>query len=393
MSFMRQRYHLLLWGYIFSSLLLFLYSYTQVDLNLTLSRINIWQSIQKTFQYLGYFQRPTSTAIYIGILVLFFGLYGVLLRSVRQGLVTTKQLWKLILVVGAILLLSYPAFSYDLFNYMFDAKTILVYHKSPYLVMPRDFAPVDPWLNFMRWVHLPSAYAPLWIALTLPSYFLGFGYFLLILWNLKAMILGFYLLCVWGIGRILAQVDPKRQTLGMAIFALNPLVVIESLVSSHNDIVMMAMAMLAIYLLLEKKKITAWLVLSLSVAVKLMTIFLAPVFLVMYRRNLNWRLASLALMLLGFTLVLFRREVLPWYWVWIMPFVALLPNWNNLILPAGGVSLGLLLRYAPFLYLGNWDSPVPVIKDALTIVPIALAVFTVFLVSRRKTGDKTISAD
>lgn len=351
-------------AYVVVSIGLLLYSYTQVDLNLTLSRVSIWQTIQKAFQYVGFFQRPWSTALYLSILAVFYILYGVLLKVINK--VNKRQLWLLILMVTVILVWSYPAFSYDFFNYMFTAKTVLVYHKNPYAVIPLEFSGVEPWLTFMRWTHLPSAYTPLWILLTLPAYLLGFGYFLLIMWNIKLLVAGFYLLTVWGIERIMNVVEAKRAVLAMAIFALNPLILIESLVSSHNDIVMMALAMLAIILFLNKKVVSSYLVWALSVAAKLMTIFLLPAY--VFRWN---RIAALVFILIGFVSVLFQREVLPWYWVWVMPFVALLPQKSLITTVASGVSLGLLLRYAPFLYFGHYNPPVPAIRDILMWTPIA----------------------
>ena len=50
-------------GYIVVSICLFLYSYTQVDLNLTLSRASTVQTIQKAFQYIGFYNRPVSTGM------------------------------------------------------------------------------------------------------------------------------------------------------------------------------------------------------------------------------------------------------------------------------------------------------------------------------------------
>lgn len=369
---MKFRIHWLTVAYGLASLLLFLYSYTQVDLNLTLSRVSTWQTIQKSFQYIGYWQRPLSTWLYGGILAALFLLYGLALSMIRKNKLSQKLFWQVVGTITVILVFSYPAFSYDMFNYMFTAKTVLVYHKNPYLVIPLQFIGVEPWVNFMRWTHLPSAYTPFWILLTLPAYLLGFGYFLTIMWSIKLMVALFHLATVWGIGKILEKVEPKGKLLGMAIYALNPLIIIENLVSSHNDVVMMALAIWAIILFLEKKHLASWFALSLSVAAKLMTIFLIPVFLVGYRKVINWRVWMLVVMLIGLGLVILQREILPWYWVWIIPLVALLPSMTNLIILSGGVSLGLLLRYTPFLYLGHWDPPVPVLKNVLTVTPIIL---------------------
>lgn len=376
---------LLVVGYTAVSLALLLYSYTQVDLSLTLTRVSVWQTIQRAFQYIGYYQRPLSTAIYCVILLGLYVLYYWTIRCTQKRTITENQLWRVLFTVVIVLVLSYPAFSYDMFNYIFTAKTVLVYHKNPYEVIPFQFVGVDPLLSFMHWTHLPSAYTPLWIALTLPAYLLGFGYFLLTLWNLKVLVACFYLATVWGIGRILEHVEPENKVTGMAIFALNPLVLIECLVSAHNDVVMMAFAMLAWLLYLQKKRICSLFVLSLSVATKLMTLFVVPVALLGWNRML----AFIAIMV-GFVLVLFQREVLPWYLVWIIPFVALLPKRTDITLLAGAGSLGLLLRYAPYLYLGHWNDPVPAIKLWVTLVPLALALLFIFL-TRTVLKGKTIN--
>lgn len=370
-------------GYAVASFLLFFYSYTQVDLNLTLSRVNIFQTIQKAFQHIGYFERPLSTGLYVGILAIFFTLYFFAISNIQR--LSERSFWKIVTTLVIILVFSYPAFSYDFFNYMFTAKTVLVYHKNPYDVIPLQFAGIEPWLTFMRWTHLPSAYTPLWILLTLPSYLLGFGIFLLILFNIKLLVAGFYLLAVWAVGKIIEYRQPKRKILGMAIFALNPLIIIESLVSSHNDIVMMGIAMVAMVLYLQKRKLRSFFVLAISAALKLMTIFLIPVYL------LKWnRLYALIAIVTGFILVIFQREVLPWYWVWVMPFVALLPERKSITIVSAGVSLGLLLRYAPYLYYGHWDAPVPTIKLWVTLTPIAISIASLFVYQYTKKTGKSV---
>lgn len=349
-------------AYFLSSIALFLYSYTQVDLNLTLSQNSIWQLVQKSFQYIGYFRRDISSVIFLLLLVAFTILYLWIVRMAREGKLSEKYFWRLTLVVTAILVFSYPAFSYDIYNYMFTAKTVLVYRANPYTVIPLQFASIDPWVNFMRWTHLPSAYTPLWILLSLPPFLFGFGVFILIMWNMKLLLASFYLLATYMIGKILGKEDHKNKLVGMVIFALNPLILIESIVSPHNDIVMMGIAMLAWYY-------RSWFLLSASVGLKLITVVLFPVF-----GNRKWALLA---MLAGLIYVIRDREVLPWYWVWIMPFVALLPRNRPLFILSTGVSVGLLLRYLPYLYLGNWDPPAPTAKLWLTIAPVFISLLIV----------------
>ena len=361
-------------GYVLAGLALFLFSYTQVDLSLTLSQASLFQWVEKTFQYVGYFERPIATTWFVGVVILYVLLYGTILLVVRKFGMTLKNLWVIIFLTAGLLLLSYPALSYDIFNYMFTAKTVLFYHQNPYLVTPLQFTGVEPWLSFMHWTHLPSAYTPIWIMITLPFYLLGFGYFLLTLWNFKLIAAIFYLITTWYIKKILDLKDKKNTVLAVAIFALNPVVIFEILVSAHNDIVMMALAMMSLYYFMIKKRTLSYLLLAFSVAAKLITIFLYPVIVFGYKRI--WALIA---MCIGLALVLTQRAILPWYWVWVVPFVALLPDKKQFIIMSTGVSMGLLLSYAPFFYFGNWNPPVPTIELWLILIPSLLAVAASFI--------------
>lgn len=352
--------------YIVAAFALFLFSYTQVDLSLTLSQASIFQTIQKAFQHIGFFNRPVASVWYLALVIVFFVLYIAALVSTP----TIRRLWTIMFVMTAILVLSYPAFSYDMFNYMFTAKTVLVYHKNPYTVIPLQFTGVEPWLSFMHWTHLPSAYTPLWIFLTLPLYLLGFGKFLLIMWNIKILVAAAYLATAWCIGKILEKRNQASQALGIAIFALNPLVIFETLVAGHNDIVMMAFAVASLYY-------SSYFLMAVATGMKFMTIFLFPAMAFGYKPVWN-----LMLMMAGLLLVLTQRDILPWYWVWIVPFVALLPQKKNLTILAGAVSFGLLLRYLPFFWFGNWNSPVPTIELWVTLAPPLLA--GIFLLVRKR---------
>lgn len=339
-------------GYIVVSICLFLYSYTQVDLNLTLSRASTVQTIQKAFQYIGFYNRPVSTSMYVGIVVMLFALYTWALKLARNGILSLSTIWRLIWIIVVLVVFSYPAaFSYDFFNYMFTAKTIMVYHKNPYVVIPLQFAGIDPWTNFMRWTHLPSAYTPLWILMTLFPYVVGLGYFVLVLFGIKVLVAGFYLLACLYLSKIVKRGDVRSAAVSMVLFALNPLIIIESLVSGHNDIVMMAFVLVALWCLEQKNIIAAWWYLALSVAAKFVTIVLIPIFIL--RRN---RMYMLMAMIAGLLLVISRRgEMLPWYWVWIAPFVALLPDFREMHVIASVFCFGLLMRYATYIYVGSYD--------------------------------------
>ncbi len=353
-------------AYFFGAIALFLFSYTQVDLSLTLSRSSIYQTIEKVFQHIGYYNRPLATGIFVGLVALFFAFYYWALRAKLAA----PEFRNIVLAVSVILIFSYPAFSYDIFNYMFDAKTVLVYHKIPYSVIPLQFSGVEPWLSFMHWTHIPSTFMPFWILISLPAYILGFGYFLAILWSFKALMAAGYIVTTWFIWKILSKLDSGQAVRGAAVFALNPLVIFETLVSGHYDIIMMAFAMISFFLYHNKKRLLSFVFLAFSVATKIMTITLIPLFLVGWQRK--W---SIWLMAVGFIFFIFitKREILPWYLIWFIPWYSLTPKIKWLTMAGSGASLGFLLSYAPFLYFGDYNPPVPMLKLWITTIPVIIS--------------------
>ncbi|MDE2026022.1 MAG: hypothetical protein KGJ07_06005, partial [Patescibacteria group bacterium] len=203
----------LFWGYIVVIVLLSLYSFTQIDLSLTLSRLSAWQVIEKFFQYIGYFQRPLSTVLYVSLLLLLVGFYTVFVRLAGQKKLSFSFTWKLILIVGVILFFSYNAFSYDFFNYIFDAKIFTHYHLNPYLYKALDF-PGDPMLSFMHWTHRTYPYGPVWLLATFPLSFLGFQYFLPTFFLFKALVVGSFLGTVYFLDKTLQKIFPSERILG-----------------------------------------------------------------------------------------------------------------------------------------------------------------------------------
>src|SRR3989344_1931085 len=173
---MASKLKFLIIGYIAALIFLFLYSFTQVDLGLTLTEASWWQNFQNFFQRIGYFQRPLSTYFYISIVLLLFAFYIVFISLVKKKKISIKTTWGLIIFISLLFTFSYNAFSYDLFNYMFDARVITNYHQNPYLHKALDY-PGDPMLSFMHWTHRTYPYGPVWLFLTVPFSFIGGEFF------------------------------------------------------------------------------------------------------------------------------------------------------------------------------------------------------------------------
>lgn len=351
----------------------FLYSFTQIDLSLTFSRITFLRNIITSFQYIGYFNRPLSTYLFIFILLLLYGFYIYFLKLSLSKKIDRKTFIKIIFLTGGILAFSYNAFSYDLFNYIFDAKIFTHYHQNPYLHKALDF-PADPMLSFMRWTHRVYPYGPVFLFLTIPLSFAGLNIFLPTFFIFKIFIAAAYIGSVFMIGRILRKFKPDEEILGMVFFGLNPLIIIESLVSSHIDIIMVFLALFAVEKLINKKFVWALILLLLSIGIKFSTVFLIPIFLIVIYQQfrkipLKWnKLFVISFLLLCLSVIAsskYSGNFQPWYLVLPFSIAALVSRKKYIFIMCFIMSFFSLITYVPYLYLGNYDIPVPQVMSSI----------------------------
>jgi hypothetical protein len=117
----------------------------------------------------------------------------------------------------------------------------------------------------------PSVYGPLWTVISAGIVRAGGGHVGLTLLLFRALAA----VCALGIGGfiwlILMRLDPASAPMGTVLFLWNPLVVIESALSGHNDACMMLLAMLAVWLHLRGARMGAILALAASALVKVIT--------------------------------------------------------------------------------------------------------------------------
>ena len=379
-------FNILFVGYVVVAIGLFFYSFTQVDLGLTLTQWSVWKIFQNFFQHIGYFNRPLSTFFYLILLVLLFTFYIVFLVLADKKKLSENQAWIVIISMSAILLFSYNAFSYDLFNYIFDAKIVTFYHQNPYDHRALDY-PGNPMLGFMHWTGRTYPYGPVWLFLTVPLGLLdGFRLLLPTIMLFKGIAFVSFLGTVFFIGKIMQKISPEHELFATIFFALNPLVVIESLVSAHNDIVMMFFSVSSLYFLLHKKYLYALVLLMVSVGVKFATIFLLPVFLLVFfllqrKKKFDWSsiwYASIVCMIIPVIAASQRTNFQPWYLLYVLPFAALIAKKYVVLIPVFVITFFSLLQYVPFLYTGNWDPPIPTILFSLTTGGIIVSFLLTF---------------
>lgn len=357
----------------------FVYSFTQVDLSLTLSKLSIYQTVEKVLQYLGFYQRPFSTVIFIIIASLLFLFYCSFLYLVKKGKLKLKTLTVLTILTSVILVFSYNAFSYDLFNYIFDARIVSVYHLNPYFYKATDFAS-DPMLNFMRWTQRTYPYGPSWLILTVPLTFIGMNYFLSTFFLFKILMTLSFLGSCYLIYKISERIFPENKLFNVVFFAFNPLVLIECLVSAHNDIPMIFFLLLAIYLFLLKKKVLSWVSNLFSIGVKFSTGILLPLFILaefMERtgRKINWEKFFIASVILSLSTVLvasLRTTFQPWYLVFPLSMAAFVPKKLYIFIPSLVASIFAVSIYVPYILLTDYAKGYPQIIQNIELVGLAI---------------------
>lgn len=359
---------------------LFLYSFTQVDLSLTFSKNEFLKSLVTAFQQIGYFNRPFSTYLYVALLIALFGFYAFFLRLAHKKKITKKFTWTVLLCTTGLLAFSYNAFSYDLFNYIFDAKIITHYQQNPYEHKALDYAG-DPMLSFMRWTHRVYPYGPVWLGITVPLSFIGFQFFLPTFFLFKMLMSASFIGSLYVMGKIFQKIAPEKEAFGLLFFGLNPLVLIESLVSAHLDIVMIFFCLWAFYLLIREKYLFSLVMLLISIGIKFATGFLVPIYLaVIYlqqkHKNIAWNkivMFSIFLMIVAVVIASVRTTFQPWYLVLVLAFAAFLSYRYYIIIPSFIISFGALLTYVPYLYVGNWDPPIPAGLTVMYLISLGIS--------------------
>ena len=326
------------------------WSYGLIDINLTLFNNHYWEVFRQWIIQLGYFNRQTNVYVYIGIII---GLFAFYWYFYKYGKKTNPLLVGFI--VGSILLFAYPALSHDLFNYIFYAKIVTTYHQNPYFLTPEHFRG-DPWLRFMHWTHRTYPYGPTFILFTLIPSFLAMGKFILNYFLFKLLFISSYWLAIFFLN--------KKNKHWAMIFATQPLILMEGLVNSHNDLIGLSLAVVGVCLLLDNyNTLFSRLILIFSAGIKYIT------FPLVFVQTKNTKLNNLVfLSFIGPLFYLsFTREIHPWYFLSIFAF---LPFFTKIILDFSIFFFGLLISNISFIHFGVMN-----IEDQLIEKNIILLVF------------------
>lgn len=337
-------------------------SFSRQDLNLTLYNFTFWNSIRAGLQSLSNLQ------VFLIFLILSLSLIWSYFKLLNSRF---SKFW--LLIIPAIF--AYPFFSYDIFNYLFNAKMVLIYHANPYIQTALNFS-FDPLIRFMHNVHTPAPYAYGWTGISLlPGLAWLTGKFTLAFWAMKLFIAIFWLGQLWILKKLVNRLFPQ-ELWRFTLFAFSPLVLIETLINGHNDVVMMFLALLSYWFYLNSAKFKALFFIILSASMKYVTILLLPFY---YLQGLSLKAKKIDLPTF-FSVILFLAmftrpdQLHSWYLIWAFSF-AVLSQSKWIISFFTALTLGALLRYAPYLYFGSWDPPVYLIRNLIWLGSICFTPF------------------
>ncbi len=139
--------------------------------------------------------------------------------------------------------------------------------------------PWDPFLFYSDWQASPAPYGPVWM--------LSLGLVQLVpdrdpaavVLSYKALALGFHLLTGLAVWALAGKVAPERRRLAATLYTWNPLLLFTTAVDGHNDVLMMLLALLALYFAAQERWHLAFPALALSILSKYVTAILFPLLL------------------------------------------------------------------------------------------------------------------
>ena len=208
---------------------------------------------------------------------------GVRSRAVEGAIFGGGALFLLLLLCAPVML------STDIYAYAIYGRVFAIYGANPYA----ETAPItdaDPFLPLFGIEYMSSWYGPLWTLVSAGLAWLGGNHV-----GLTALLFrGLAVVSALGAAGLLwsnlRRTAPERAAQGLVLFLWNPLLVIETGISGHNDAFMLALVLLGVWLHLRGWQVAAVVAIALSVMVKFLTGPILALYGLMVLRQLgSWR--------------------------------------------------------------------------------------------------------
>ncbi len=204
-------------------------------------------------------------------LALMFVFYALAMWASRR--LSRRAVLISIAALNALVLLAPPLLSTDLFSYIAYGRLGATYNINPYLHGPNAIS-FDPLYQLVgvQWTHTPTAYGPLFTALSYPLAGLDVAVNVFAYKAIAALSCLAIVVLVWHAAQ-LRGLDPIKA---VALVGLNPVIVVYGVGGGHNDLLMLALLVAGIYVLLRQREGTGGAMIIAATAVKLTAGMLLP---------------------------------------------------------------------------------------------------------------------
>jgi len=234
-----------------------------------------------------------SSATFVGLfrgftLLAYFSYAGLLLSAYRANdLDLRRGLTFVGVAASTIAVLFPPGMSADVFSYLAYAH-MTPRHLNPYFTPPGALIALhDPVTAFLphidprtpaaglKW-NIPTVYGPVWTMTSVALSMIGGGSLFAQAVLLKLLEAGAVMIAAYGAYTIAKSTAPLRAPVVFLAVGLNPLLLSEGPGNGHNDMLMMALMVLAGAFLVRRLPTRAAMVLGAAVGVKVIPILLVP---------------------------------------------------------------------------------------------------------------------
>ena len=207
----------------------------------------------------------------IAALALMFVSYALAIRAADQ--LSPRAVLIGVVGLNALILLAPPLLSTDVFSYVAYGRIGAMYGANPYLHGPEAIA-LDPSYPFIaaRWVATPTAYGPLFTAVSYLLAPLNIAWNVLAYKAIAAISSLVIVMVVWKAARV-RGLDPVRA---VVLVGLNPVIVVYGVGGGHNDLLMVAILLTGIYVFLRQNERASGALIVAATAVKLTAGLLLP---------------------------------------------------------------------------------------------------------------------
>jgi 4-amino-4-deoxy-L-arabinose transferase and related glycosyltransferases of PMT family len=207
----------------------------------------------------------TATMEWYAFLIITFVVYVLCayfiyrLLKVHNDRRTRRLSYGLIIAVTLISCLFYllaPAhIATDMYSYESYGRLMAIHGANPYFVPPSAF-PQDITFRWLYWTKTTSIYGPIWMLISAALAFIGNPTQMSILLQYRCVALLAHLITTYLVYKGLRTLGRSERTvaLGTLLYAWNPLVLVESVLGAHNDIVMVMFLVAGFYWLAKAER-------------------------------------------------------------------------------------------------------------------------------------------